>query len=197
MIANQSRHTVQFSDLAWDESDPQMPRAWQVGQYLERYLKRYVSGSADIRLDCRVSHAELQESGSWEVQTESSQGQETSLFDYLLVGSGFFGQPIWPDYIKQGAEVPIIHSSKYRDLKGLLAGQKGRGGKILVVGGQMSGVEIAGTIATHLSSATHSPGEKEIENAEKYSVHHVAHRPSWVFPLFTSPKVGKFLSYQL
>lgn len=190
MVANQSRHTVQFSDLAWDESDPQMPRAWQVGQYLERYSKRYLGG-ADIRLGHRVVHAELQDGGSWKVRVEPDQGpEETSVFDYLLVGTGFFGNPIWPGYIPQQAEVPIIHSSKYRDIKSLLAHTKIRGGKILVVGGQMSGVEIAGTIATHLSSAIHSPGEKEIEDPEKYSVHHVAHRPAWVFPLFTSPKVN-------
>ncbi|RYP64137.1 hypothetical protein DL771_008917 [Monosporascus sp. 5C6A] len=187
MIANQSRHTVQFSDLAWHESDPQMPRAWQVGQYLERYLKRYVAG-ADVRLGHRVVHAELEDGGPWRVQTESSNGPETSVFDYLLVGTGFFGKPIWPDYVPREAEVPIIHSSEYRNLKGLLANQKGRGGKILVVGGQMSGIEIAGTIAAHLSSAVNSPGEKEIEGSERYSVHHVAHRPVWVFPLFTSPK---------
>ncbi|RYO93058.1 hypothetical protein DL762_001321 [Monosporascus cannonballus] len=165
MVANQSRHTVQFSDLAWHESDPQMPRAWQVGQYLERYLKRYVGG-ADLRLGHRVVDAELEDGGTWRVQTESSNGPETSLFDYLLVGTGFFGKPIWPDYVPREAEVPIIHSSKYRSLKSLLGNQKGRGGKILVIGGQMSGIEIAGTIATHLSSAVNSPGEKEIEEPE-------------------------------
>ncbi|KAK7752555.1 hypothetical protein SLS62_005523 [Diatrype stigma] len=193
MVANQSKHTVQFSDLAWDELDPQMPRAWQVGQYLERYLKKYLA-DVDIRLGHKVVHTELQNGGSWRVRTESDQGgEETSVFDYLLVGTGFFGKPIWPDYIPQEADVPIIHSSKYRDLKTLLAGrkEKDRGGKILVVGGQMSGIEIAGTIATHLSSAVHSPGEKEIAAPEKYSVHHVAHRPAWVFPLFTSPKIDK------
>lgn len=191
MVANQSKHTVQFSDLAWDESDPQMPRAWQVGQYLERYLKRYLSG-VDLRLGQRVVHAELQDGGSWKVQTASNQGvEEISVFDYLLVGTGFFGKPIWPEYVPKEAEVPIIHSSKYRDLKTLLAGQDGRSGKILIVGGQMSGVEIAGTVGTHLSSAIHSPGEKVVENPEKYSIHHVTHRPAWVFPLFTSPKVGR------
>ncbi len=52
----------------------------------------------------------------------------------------------------------------------------------------MSGVEIAGTIASHLSSAQHSPGSPPI-NAESYSIHHLIQRPIWVFPLATSPKV--------
>ncbi|KAH9897450.1 FAD/NAD(P)-binding domain-containing protein [Xylariomycetidae sp. FL2044] len=186
MVTNQSRHTVQFSDLAWRESDPQFPRAWQVGQYLERYAKRY--GGADMRLDHKVVSAELQDGGSWKVKTESTKGQETSVFDYLLVATGYFGKPTWPDYIPTKGDVPIIHSSKYRDVKSLLANSKSRGGKILVVGGQMSGTEIAGTVATHLSSIVNSPGEKVIENSEKYSIQHVTHRPTWVCPLFTSPK---------
>ncbi|ORY57458.1 uncharacterized protein BCR38DRAFT_413857 [Pseudomassariella vexata] len=186
MVANQSKHTMQFSDLAWDDATPQMPKAWQVGQYLDRYLKRY--GGADVRLGHRVVQTELQDGGAWKVQTESDQGPETSLFDYLLVTTGFFGTPIWPDYIPKDAEIPIMHSSKYRDLKALLSRTNGQGGRILVVGGQMSGVEIAGTIATHLSSAANCPGAKPIQNPEKYSIHHVAHRPSWVFPLFTTAK---------
>ncbi|KAI1491821.1 hypothetical protein F5X96DRAFT_678109 [Biscogniauxia mediterranea] len=196
MLTNQSRHTVQFSDLAWRDADPQFPRAWQVGQYLERYVREH--GIADvIRLGRRVVAAELlpDGSGAWEVRTEASPGggaEETNVFDYLLVTSGFFGQPLWPEAIPReaGADIPIIHSSKYRDIEGLLSRgpTNGGGSKILVVGGQTSGIEIAGTIGTDLSSATHSPGEKIIPNPQKYTIHHVAHRPAWVFPLFTSPK---------
>ncbi|KAI2619522.1 FAD/NAD(P)-binding domain-containing protein [Hypomontagnella submonticulosa] len=186
MVTNQSRHTVQFSDLAWQDTDPQFPRAWQVGRYLERYLHEY--GGADIRLGHKVTKADLQDDGSWKVTIQSDTGSETATFDYLLVGTGFFGKPIWPDQIPKEADIPIIHSSKYRDLKSFLAKSNNRGGKILIVGGQMSGVEIAATIATHLSSAINSPGEKIVDSPEKYSIHHIVHRPSWVFPLFTSPK---------
>ncbi|KAI1376424.1 FAD/NAD(P)-binding domain-containing protein [Hypoxylon crocopeplum] len=186
MVTNQSKHTVQFSDLAWRDSDPEFPRAWQVGQYLERYLNEY--GGADVRLGHKVVKADLQADGSWKVQTESTKGSKTNTFDYVLVTTGFFGKPVWPDYVPRIADVPIIHSSKYRDINSLLGGSSRRGGKILVVGGQMSGIEIAATIATHLSSAIHSPGEKVIEEPEKYTIHHIIHRPSWVFPLFTSPK---------
>lgn len=188
MVTNQSKHTVQFSDLAWHDTDPEFPRAWQVGQYLERYLAEY--GGADVRLGHKVVKAELQDHGTWRVQTESSKGSETELFDYLLVATGFFGKPTWPEYVPREADVPIIHSSKYRDIKSLLGTSKRQGSKILIVGGQMSGIETAATIATHLSSAIHSPGDKIIEEPERYSIHHVIHRQSWVFPLFTSPKVG-------
>ena len=187
MVANQSKHTMQFSDHAWDDAAPQLPRAWQVGQYLERYADKYAG--ATVRLGHAVVRAELRDGGSWLVETESAEGRQSSVFDRLLVATGFFGRPLWPASMPKECEVPIMHSSKYRDLTTLLGRGNGQGGKILVVGGQMSGIETAGTIATHLSSAINSPGGETIENAQKYSIQHVAHRPSWVFPLFTAAKV--------
>ncbi|KAJ2978806.1 hypothetical protein NUW58_g7378 [Xylaria curta] len=184
MVANQSKHTLQFSDLAWRDSDPNFPKAWQVGQYLERYLKEY--GGADIRLGHKVVKTELQDGGSWKVQTDSENGTETGIFDYLLVTSGFFGSPLWPEGIPKEGEIPIVHSSKYRDIESLLSKAKSTDDKILIVGGQMSGVEIANTIASHLSSLVHSPGDKVVQNAERFAIHHVTKSPAWTVPLFTS-----------
>ncbi|KAI1259309.1 hypothetical protein F5Y18DRAFT_312716 [Xylariaceae sp. FL1019] len=186
MTANQSKHTVQFSDFAWRSSDPEFPKAWQVGSYLERYLKEY--GGAEIHLDHKVVKTELQDGGSWKVYTDAQVGSEGSIFDYLLIATGFFGKPLWPEQIAEECDVPVIHSSEYRDIESLLAKSTGSGDKILVVGGQMSGIEITGTVATHLSSLVHSPGEKSIQDAERYTIHHVTQRPAWTFPLYTSAK---------
>lgn len=198
MVANQSKHTVQFSDLAWPRGAPQFPRAWQVGRYLARYLDAYCS-EAKLNLGTRVEKAEPlavpDSHGSaaahgWRIQTRSIQGRvKEETFDYLVVASGFFGRPAIPQISKWNPEIPVLHSSQYRDLPGLVGKSGGSGGKILVVGGQMSGVEIAGTIASHLSSAAHSPDPSPICNPEKYSIHHIIQKPVWVFPLYTSPKV--------
>jgi cation diffusion facilitator CzcD-associated flavoprotein CzcO len=196
MVANQSKHTVHFSDLAWPEDAPNLPRAWQVGQYLSEYLKRYCS-EAKLNLGTRVEKAvplaASTQDGSqqgWRVQTRSTQGEvKEESFDYLLVASGFFGRPALPSISRDSPEIPVVHSSQYRDLQSLLGETSGSGRKILVVGGQMSGVEIAGTIASHLSSAVHSPGPSPLPNPEKYSIHHIIQQSVWVFPLHTSPKV--------
>lgn len=197
MVANQSRHTVQFSDLSWPEDSPQLPLAWQVGEYLAKYRERYCSGAA-FRLGTRVEAAkplaardgESASQHRWLVETHSADGEKNEeIFDHLLVASGFFGKPILPKAGRGDFDVPVIHSSQYRNLPGLFGNVPGEGGKILVVGGQMSGVEIAGTIASHLSSAVHAPGPSAIPNADKYSVHHLIQQPIWVFPLHTSPKV--------
>ncbi|KAG6039864.1 hypothetical protein E4U41_001941 [Claviceps citrina] len=50
----------------------------------------------------------------------------------------------------------------------------------------MSGVEVAGTIATHLSSAAHAPVASPIRDIDQCSVHHVIQRPIWVFPTYTT-----------
>lgn len=194
MVANQSKHTVHFSDLAWDEGAPQFPLGWQVGQYLKRYAERYLHArhGLELMLGTKVVEATPTDGQGWDVLLRSEQGDERKAFDYLLVASGFFGKPIVPNGLQVPSKIPVIHSSAYRDLQQLLSkGSQGkpRGGKILVVGGQMSGVEIAGTIGTHLSAAVNSPDPSPVEGVEGYTVHHVVQRPIWIFPLFTSPEV--------
>ncbi|KAJ6445048.1 pyridine nucleotide-disulfide oxidoreductase [Purpureocillium lavendulum] len=194
MVANQSRHTMHFSDLGWDEDAPQLPRAWQVGKYLERYMDRYLTGNPDFELvlGTRVVKTEPSHRGSagWEVLLRGPDGkEETRTFQKLIVASGYFGKPIIPQSLTASASVPVVPSSQYRDLDSLLGDRPaGKGRKILVVGGQMSGVEIAGTIASHLSSAINSPEPCAIPDIDKYSVHHVVQRPIWVFPLYTTPE---------
>ena len=190
MVANQSRHTVQFSDFAWDQEDPVFPPAWMVGRYLERYAQRYAI--SNIKFNHRIRRAELVDGRQWVVTAHSSaDGTETTArYDYLLVASGFFGPPaVDPALVPDG--LPWSHSSSYRSLKNLLGGKAGEchGGKILVVGGQMSGVEVAAAIAAHISSETHSQTPSFLSTPNKYTVHHVIQRPIWVFPLFTSPMV--------
>ncbi|KAB5580279.1 hypothetical protein GE09DRAFT_431260 [Coniochaeta sp. 2T2.1] len=196
MVANQSKHTVQFSDLAWGSNDPQFPRAWQVGQYLERYKDTYCR-DANLRLGSPVEKAtpvaSVSDDGTpshtWDVVARSPNGElESHQFDHLIVASGYFGQPAIPTLRVNEAAVPVIHSSAYRDLEGLLGKSDRKGRRILVIGGQMSGVEIAGTIASHLSSAAHSPSPSEIPNIKDYSIHNVIQHPVWVIPTYLSPK---------
>jgi cation diffusion facilitator CzcD-associated flavoprotein CzcO len=186
MVANQSKHTMQFSDLAWAKEDLDFPRSWMVGRYLHRYLETYPG--ANIKLGHRVVKTNLEADGSWKVSVDTGEGETTGVFDHLLIATGYFGKPIVPEAVPIDPKVPVIHTSKYRDLKSLLGDGTSDGGKILVVGGQMSGVEIAGTIATHISAASHSP-DSPMPNAEKYTVDHLVQTPSWVFPLLTSPEV--------
>jgi cation diffusion facilitator CzcD-associated flavoprotein CzcO len=229
MRTNLSRHTVSFSDMAWPESSPTFPRAWQAGQYLKQYV------SKDTGLDIRTSSKVLKmcrspdtSSGAkrWKVQVENrvpsphdpvstvqanaasvnilasacgtnSSGNvpsdlsiETHYFDYCIVASGFFGKPklTSSSSSSESFPAPIQHSTQFRDVESLLrdnkAGAQSQGSKILVVGGSMSGAEVAASIAMELSSHVHSPRPSQIKDAGKYTVHHVIRRPFWVMPLF-------------
>ncbi|KAJ2899553.1 hypothetical protein MKZ38_002986 [Zalerion maritima] len=188
MVANQSRHTMQYSDMPWHEDTPQFPLAWMVGQYLEGYAEKYPG--FDLLLGTKIVEADMTPESTWTIQTvcDGQKEETTWSFDYLLVASGFFGDPKMPSFIPKAPSIPIIHSSRYRSLENLLGSGAGRKGKILIVGGQMSGVEIAATIASHHSSALHSPTSPGVDNASELSVHHVVQRPIWIFPLFTTPE---------
>jgi hypothetical protein len=105
----------------------------------------------------------------------------------LIVASGFFGKPKVPK-IFDGLDVPVWHSSKIRYVKDLLtdSGTKppAPGKKIVVVGGQMSGVETAGSLAFQISSAVNTPGTPPFSEPEKYVVCNVVQKPVWTMPLF-------------
>lgn len=186
MCTNQSMHTVSFSDHAWPEGTPAFPKAWQVGEYLQQYVQGY--DAYRIRLGCKVVKASLQK-GIWNVQVRDKQSldPENLSFDYVIVATGFFGKPKIPPVL-EGFAAPVWHSSRLRGVEDLLVGGAkplpGPHRNIVVVGGQMSGVEVAGSMAKQLSSEVNSPGVKLIPNASEYSITHIVQQPAWVMPLF-------------
>jgi cation diffusion facilitator CzcD-associated flavoprotein CzcO len=103
------------------------------------------------------------------------------------VATGFFGKPKVPK-IFDGLQVPVWHSSKVRDVKDLLTdgGTKSPapGKNIVVIGGQMSGVETAGSLAFQISSAVNTPGATPFPEPERYVVSNIVQKPVWVMPLF-------------
>lgn len=196
MVANQSKHTMHFTDLAWPEDVPQLPQAWMVGRYLERYMDRYLSSNPDfdLQLSTKVVCAEPRDGGAsgWDVQLQSQGEDNTKHFDQVIVASGYFGKPVVPKGVElsPSSSIPIIHSSQYRDLKTLFGERASANGRILVVGGQMSGVEIAGTIGAHLSSARYSPDKFSVPDIDKCTIEHIIQRPIWVFPTYTTCEVS-------
>lgn len=226
MRTNLSRHTVSFSDLAWPESSPTFPKAWQVGQYLKNYISKYpgldIQTSSKVLEACRLPDISPSVR-RWKIEVEKkSPGQvsaaqppatregapssghagnstgnelskssvETHYFDHCIVASGFFGKPKIPSSSSSPGSfpAPIQHSTQFRGIETLLQGNKvgtlSQGSKILVVGGSMSGAEVAASIAMQLSSHVHSPRTSPIRDVGKYTVHHIIRRPFWVMPLF-------------
>ncbi|OBT88010.1 hypothetical protein VE02_02921 [Pseudogymnoascus sp. 03VT05] len=189
---------------------PLFPKASDVGQYLRQYVEKYLKNpSVEIKTSCRVEEASMVEDDAskpikWRIRVQKldtdDKGPENAsadsnanvaeteehFFDHVIVSSGFFGKPIIPKAFtqKEGVPIPIIHSSEFSNLKELLKDNKRAPGKILVVGGSMSGAETSATIAAQISSEIHSPGKSDIESIEKYTLHHVTSKPFWTVPFF-------------
>ncbi|TAQ87296.1 hypothetical protein B7494_g4397 [Chlorociboria aeruginascens] len=190
MCTNQSRHTVSFSGLAWSESTPQFPKAWQVGQYLERYAETYQLPK--VQTNTNVVKVSRSEDRLWKVDVTAAKEGSSSTptahkFDKIIVATGFFGKP--NEHQPGGSGKPTCHSSEFRTVHGLLTNNglhaPSRARKIVVAGGQMSGVEVAALIAKQISSAANSSDEKDgLPNADEYTVHHIHQMPFWVMPLF-------------
>jgi cation diffusion facilitator CzcD-associated flavoprotein CzcO len=195
MCTNQSRHTVSFSDLAWPASSPACPKAWQVGKYLEDYQKKYPGYT--VKTGTKVAKVEpppdwkAAKPGKWTVHIQAAANSEPEAstevheFDHVIVATGFFGKPKLPATLDD-LEAPVWHSSALRDVNSLITDNGKRspptGKNIIVVGGQMSGIETAAAVALQLSSAVNSP-ESQIPNAHDYRVHNVVQQPFWVMTL--------------
>ncbi|CAO2648764.1 Nn.00g097130.m01.CDS01 [Neocucurbitaria sp. VM-36] len=196
MRTNLSRYTVAFSDLSWTsvnlsdpltgpsspDPPPTFPKAWQVGRYLETYAQRFGLNS-NIMFNKRVTHANLLEDlKTWEVTSvDNVTMQETRhKYDYLIVASGFFGHPIASnDPSPDGTLANIQHSSHFRDLPSLT----NQSGKIVVIGGGISGSEAAAQAAFQISNARASPGTTRPAHA-KSTVYHVINRPFYCLPRY-------------
>ncbi|KAF4158692.1 hypothetical protein CNMCM6936_002744 [Aspergillus lentulus] len=205
MRTNLSRFTVSFSDLAWESvlgtvDVPMFPQAWQVGKYLEAYAERYLPDEV-VRLGCEVVRAVREVEGGrprWTVQWVQRSGNdeqgdateqravETEYFDFLVVASGYFSRPYTPDIPGLVAFADrTVHSSTLRSIDDLDAiVEKGTdGGRLVVVGGSMSGVEAASSVALHVSSMRHAPGSS-LQTGSFPEVYHICSRPFWTVPTY-------------
>lgn len=195
MRTNLSKYTVAFSDLSWASVDlsildsdqhpshaaPMFPKAWQVGRYLETYAQKY-DISSKIKLKNRVIEAKPSgERKAWEITcVDGSAQQSTHIFDYLIIASGFFDKPGSTfDPSIHGSSPNIKHSSSFRDVSSLTD----RAGKIVVIGGGISGSEAAAQAAFQISSLQNSPGKTQSPHTES-KIHHIINRPFYCLPRY-------------
>ncbi|KAF2266251.1 hypothetical protein CC78DRAFT_615067 [Lojkania enalia] len=204
MRTNLSRFTVAFSDLPWqhvhlrsdqdtqsdNETPPMFPKAYQVGQYLESYAKRFIPEDA-IVLNRAVTKTELVDSGpgrlrKWRVtsvdKTKNLLEEQHDTFDLLIVASGFFAQP-YSQYDNESVSSPQLqHSSKFCNVDSLMR----TSGNIAVIGGGISGSEAAATAAAQIYNARYSPiaiGQERPQWKDS-TIYHVFNRPFYCLPRY-------------
>jgi hypothetical protein len=202
MHTNLSRYTVSFSDLSWSSVDldylyddsghsqdnpPMFPMAWQVGEYLETYEKEFDIMSS-VFLERRVSSTKLNKDDTWDVSYVDSSGKLSGprIFDHLIVASSYFNKPAPSFDPSPSKDLPNIqHSSRFRTLSGLT----NTPGKIVVIGGGISGSEAAAQAAFQISNAQYAPGTTKPAHAAS-KIYHVINRPFYSLPRYlpTNPR---------
>jgi thioredoxin reductase len=214
MRTNLSRFTVAFSDLSWasvDLSDPVtgatspsalpiFPKAWQVGRYLAQYARKF-DVDARIKYNHRVLNAKyLDNSRGWEIRCLDSMTDQhsTQHFDYLIVASGFFDRPISSFGSLVVGSKNFQHSSRFRSLSTLT----GKAGRIVVIGGGISGSEAAAHAALQISSAKYSPRKGKSDHSNS-TIYHIFNRPFYCLPRYipqsssSSDQAPRFLPLDL
>jgi cation diffusion facilitator CzcD-associated flavoprotein CzcO len=194
MRTNLSRFTVAFPDLSWESVDltdpvsglspkepPIFPKAWQVGRYLARYADVF-GIRENIFLQKRVVKAWHEDDNStWRVETEDVLGTTSiDTFDILIVASGFFDKPaksFCPSAAQHSSN--IQHSSQFRDLSSIVSSP----GKVVVIGGGISGSEAAAQAAFQISNAKHSPNKTRSAYVES-KIYHIINRPFYCLPRY-------------
>ncbi|KAI9764135.1 MAG: hypothetical protein M1840_008695 [Geoglossum simile] len=186
---------------------PMFPKAWQVGRYLAAYSRKHGLESC-VRLDCRVTSAVRGMFGDgkrWRVKWEMGYNKDavhtpelaSEDFHFLVVASGFFSRRFetgiegLDDRTRE--KLHVTHTSEIKGIGELLCAieEKSKGavssestGKIVVVGGSMSGAEAATSLALGLSSEKYSPPSRN-KRVGNYAVCQVSPRPFWVLPPMT------------
>ncbi|PWW72078.1 FAD/NAD(P)-binding domain-containing protein [Tuber magnatum] len=175
MRTNLSRYSCVLPELAYDPSVAMLPTAREVGEYLGEFRRRYIPDEC-LRLGCAVVKVERVEGGGWSVgwRKEEEGGEEgKGEFDFLVICSGFYSVPYMPPMPMERFTGSVLHSIEYLWPHEKLSGKK----KIVVVGGSMSGVEVAADIALRVSSLP----EEERAGIELV---HLFTRPFWIIPRF-------------
>ena len=212
MRTNLCRFTVCFSDLAWESVEsihshgtsesadqreshevppPLYPKAWQVGQYLQQYARKYLEDGT-VSYNTRVLTADRLASGdgiTWLLTAvDTSTGRESqTAFDFLIVATGLFAKPgSLPckciDFQADTCTIPLIHSSRYRGALDIASnGEIPTSGNILVLGGSHSGGEIAASMALDISDRHNSSKM----GASPLNIVHVTPNHMYAIPSFT------------
>ena len=195
MKTNLSRFTVAFPDLSWSSVDlsdpvsgspvatpPMFPKAWQVGRYLEAYTKKFGLDSSILLNQRVVAVRLLNDLNTWKVTTEDTVTKQrvTNTFAHLIIASGFFDKPARSlDPSPEKHSPNIKHSSSFRDLSSLTKSA----GKIVVIGGSISGSEAAAQAAFQISDARSSPNKTKPVHADS-KIYHIVNRPFYCLPRY-------------
>ena len=148
MATNTSKATTVFSDLAHTEETPMFPAASQIGAYLQRYADTFGLNEC-VRTQAQVTHIERQHGNGFRVHYQDPTGETIVEASALVVASGRYNKPNIPQQIEGldsfSGRGGVIHAFDYPG-SAEFAGQR-----VLTLGNNISGLEIASDLAAEPS----------------------------------------------
>lgn len=155
MTTNVTKYVSTLSDHSWPANTPIYPAAQQVCDYFRSYAQKF-DLNKHIRFRHQVEYVQRLSDHSWSVKFKNLSTNEvtTEIFEFLIIASGIFSSPKTPrlDHLNMSAyRGTIKHSSQFRKNDPDLECAK----NILVVGGSISAVDIAGVLASSNKHITH------------------------------------------
>ena len=148
MATNTSKATTVFSDLAHTEETPMFPSALQIGAYLHRYADTFGLNEC-VRTGVHVELIERQHGNGFRVHYQDRNGQTNVEASAVVVASGRYNKPNTPQQIEGldsfSGRGGVIHAFDYPG-SAAFAGQR-----VLTLGNNISGLEIASDLAAEPS----------------------------------------------
>ncbi|KAI5814419.1 hypothetical protein BZA77DRAFT_99770 [Pyronema omphalodes] len=153
---------------------PTFTSAKLMGEYLKGYSKEYLSNDM-LRLGHKVtgvSQMNVDGVDYWRVKTADTD----EIFDFLVIASGASSNPYIPllDEVQTKFKGRFIHSSRYTGEE-IIPRNCRKPQRILVIGGHMSGCEIAADLALRKATLPKSVRDKVV-------ITHVFPRPFRILP---------------
>ncbi|XP_070549419.1 dimethylaniline monooxygenase [N-oxide-forming] 2-like [Ptychodera flava] len=143
VVSNTSKEMMTFSDFPYPKENPQFNDRRSVLRHIQNYAE-YFNLEKHIRFNTNVIDVQRNNNGKyWKLQIKDKDDKlSTEEFDYVMICTSVYNRPFIPSYPGLGNyRGTKIHANKYREPKRFL------GQKVIVVGGHMSGGEIATDLA--------------------------------------------------
>lgn len=154
LTPNLSKYTCRFSDFPWPEGTPTFPSRADMQKYLEDYADRFVlqNEHCTLHYECTVTNVQKSDDHTyklyWKNETDFDNNSFCKAFDNVIVASGYFAAPIWPDgilnLVDSTAENKMVtHSSQYQ------SPEEFSDQSVCIIGGSFSAQEIASDVARY------------------------------------------------
>jgi hypothetical protein len=141
LTTNLSKHTCRFSEWPWPQGTPTFVDANDMTAYLESYANEFVD-PACFRFQCQVDHIGMEDETykvEWtDLQTNSKHSMN---FQGVVVATGIFSKPHWPQLDDPIDETNIVHSNYYTNH------QEYENETVAVVGSSFSALEISADVS--------------------------------------------------